>query len=149
MTPDWDAAPFERLFRMRHWLSMLVDTKLRRLTSASDLDTVIADSAQRPVLIFKHSLTCGVSAEALEHVEDYVDSNPGPVDAWIVAVQLNREVSSAAATRLGIRHETPQVLVVQNGGVMWHASHYRVTRAAVSAAMERLARTATTQNSLE
>jgi bacillithiol system protein YtxJ len=40
-------------------------------------------------------------------------------------------VSAAIEARLGIRHESPQVLVLLNRRVAWAASHYSVNRAAI------------------
>ena len=54
----------------------------------------------------------------------------------MVTVQTHRNVSNAVATRLGVRHETPQALLVRNGQVIWAASHFRVTAAAVAAALK-------------
>jgi len=50
-------------------------------------------------------------------------------------VQTHRAVSNAIAQKLGIRHETPQALLVKGGRVVWSASHFRVTAAAVENAL--------------
>ena len=39
--------------------------------------------------------------------------------------------------RTGVRHESPQVIVLVDGRVAWHASHHRVTAKAVRQALER------------
>jgi bacillithiol system protein YtxJ len=39
------------------------------------------------------------------------------------------------STRLGVRHETPQALLIRHGRVIWSASHFRVTAAAVQSAI--------------
>jgi hypothetical protein len=36
-----------------------------------------------------------------------------------------------------VRHETPQALLIQDGRVVWSASHFRVTADAVGAALQR------------
>jgi len=41
-------------------------------------------------------------------------------------VQTHRDVSNAVSARLGVRHETPQALLVRGGQVVWSASHFRV-----------------------
>ena len=33
--------------------------------------------------------------------------------------------------KLGVRHETPQALLIRDGRVVWSASHFRVTADAV------------------
>jgi bacillithiol system protein YtxJ len=90
--------------------------------------------------VFKHSFTCGTSAEALdeliEHLNEDIVAAGGPDTTYaIVTVQTHREVSNAVATRLGVRHETPQALLIRNGRVVWAASHFRVTADAVKKAL--------------
>jgi bacillithiol system protein YtxJ len=98
------------------------------------LNQAIAASHERPIVFFKHSTTCGISAEAYEQMVDAVDPE---TSAWyLIEVRTDRPVSSAIARRFGVRHESPQVLVVGGERVRWHASHHRVTASGVRAAIE-------------
>ena len=54
----------------------------------------------------------------------------------VVTVQTHRDVSTAVATRLGVRHETPQALLIVDGRVVWSASHYRVTAESIAKAIQ-------------
>jgi bacillithiol system protein YtxJ len=58
-----------------------------------------------------------------------------PPQYAMVTVQTHRAVSNAVAQRLGVRHETPQALLIRDGRVVWSASHFRVTAAAVEDAI--------------
>jgi monothiol bacilliredoxin len=113
---------------------------LRPLHHLDDLHRLLAESESRPVLLFKHSHTCGVSMEALDellaHLNDRGRHTFLPHYA-MVTVQTHRAVSNAIAQKLGVRHETPQALLVRNGRVIWSASHFRVTAAAVDDALKR------------
>jgi bacillithiol system protein YtxJ len=40
------------------------------------------------------------------------------------------------SARLGVRHETPQALLIRDRRVVWSASHFRVTADAVAKAIE-------------
>jgi bacillithiol system protein YtxJ len=101
---------------------------LLRLTSPDQIDTLIAESATRPVLLFKHSVSCGTSAYALDELRELLDRSHVPdVRYAVVVVQSDRATSNAVATRLGVRHETPQALLLRDGRVVWNASHHRVT----------------------
>ena len=111
------------------------------LTHLSDLDMLeaaIAESAERPVLLFKHSRTCGISCEALDeleaHVAEHVKKAPG-ASYKVITVQSHRGLSDSAAQRLGIRHETPQAILLKDGRAVWSASHFRITAAALSRAI--------------
>ena len=108
------------------------------METVPDLDAVLAGSVNRPVLIFKHSATCGTSALAQEEVDEIVsliEEEALPVDCFMVGVQAARTVSNEIETRLRVRHESPQVLLISNGQVIWRASHFRVTAKAMTAAL--------------
>jgi hypothetical protein len=53
----------------------------------------------------------------------------------LVEVQRARELSAEIAKRLGIDHESPQVIVLSNGQVVWNASHFKITSHAVAEAV--------------
>lgn len=98
-----------------------------------ELDALVAED--QPVVVFKHSGTCGISAEALDELVEHVSRSAGRVRYAIITVQTDRALSNAVAQRFGVRHETPQVLIVRGGRVVWSATHFRVTADAVSAAL--------------
>jgi len=85
-------------------------------------------------IIFKHSPYCGRSVSAEEQVQRYL-ARPGAVPVATVHVFDQRALSDALETVTGIRHESPQALVVRDGTVQWHASHRRVTDEALAAAV--------------
>ena len=103
-------------------------SSVRELTTTEHIEEAEAASARGPVLIFKHSLTCGTSAMAEEEVLDFVESGQCPMPVYWVRIQAQRGVSNAIAARFGIRHESPQVLILRDGKVIWSATHYRVTK---------------------
>jgi bacillithiol system protein YtxJ len=103
------------------------------------LERLLTTPDSRPLLLFKHSRSCGTSAEALDELEAHLSEEATADTRYaIVTVQTHREVSAAVALTLGVRHETPQALLIQDGRVVWSASHYRVTADAVEAAIKRL-----------
>ena len=103
----------------------------------SDLDRLLDESTRRPVLLFKHSYSCGTSAEALDQlIEHLEDARREGADYAVVTVQTHRDVSNAVSARLGVRHETPQALLIRDGRVVWSASHFRVTADAVTRALD-------------
>jgi bacillithiol system protein YtxJ len=52
-----------------------------------------------------------------------------------VVVQHSRSVSNAIAERTGIRHESPQAILLKGGEVVYHASHYDVTAEDIEAGL--------------
>jgi bacillithiol system protein YtxJ len=113
---------------------------LTQLQHLEQLDRLLSESHTRPLLLFKHSFSCGVSAEALDELIDHLNADivaagvPDPHYA-IVTVQTHRDVSNAVSSKLGIRHETPQALLIRDGRVIWSASHFRVTAEAMKQAL--------------
>jgi bacillithiol system protein YtxJ len=98
------------------------------LVDVQALDAAIAESRERPVLLFKHSRYCGVSCEALDELHAHIEARAGAGVAYkMITVQTHRPVSDAAATRLGVRHETPQAILLRDGKAVWNASHFRIT----------------------
>lgn len=98
------------------------------LHDVASLDEAIAESRERPVLLFKHSRYCGVSCEALDELQSHIDMGAAAsVSYKMITVQTHRPVSDAAAQRLGIRHETPQAILLRDGKAVWNASHFRIT----------------------
>jgi bacillithiol system protein YtxJ len=101
--------------------------RLSHLQDERELDAAIAESRDRPVLLFKHSRHCGVSCEALDELRDHIARATGATAYKMITVQTHRRVSDAAAARLGVRHETPQAILLCDGKVAWNASHFRIT----------------------
>lgn len=99
------------------------------LQEARDLEELLSHSHNRPVVVFKHSNSCGVSARAYREMAKLA----GPVG--IVTVQKARPLSNEIEERFELPHETPQVLVVRNGELAWSASHFRITTDAVNRAI--------------
>ena len=101
-----------------------------------ELEQLIAESERHPLLLFKHSYSCGISAEALDELVEHLSAPPSDVRYAIVTVQTHRDISNAVATRFGIRHETPQAILVRGGKAIWSASHFRVNAASLDKALQ-------------
>jgi bacillithiol system protein YtxJ len=100
---------------------------LKTLPDTAALDAAIAESRERPVVIFKHSRTCGISCEAFDELHAHLADAPLEASYNLITVQSHRSVSDEAAARLGVRHETPQVILLRDGLPVWNASHFRIT----------------------
>ena len=109
------------------------------LDSADVLEDVIVTSEERLVLLFKHSVTCGTSAQAYDELVDHLITCQHTTQYVIVTVQTHRDLSDAVAARFKVRHETPQTLLIHKGQVVWEASHFSVTAETIKAAIDRYA----------
>lgn len=114
-------------------------TSLQTLTTPEELDRALGQSSQRPAVIFKHSPTCGISAQAFESISEWLRGEVPDADFYLVPVPAGRELSTRLSQKFGIRHESPQVMVIDGGEVTWHGSHFRATASAIAAALDKLA----------
>lgn len=114
----------------------LEDMGVRALCGVDELDGVLAESGGRDVLLFKHSTTCPISASAYRRVAAWLGEAGAAAPAvYLVKVIESRALSNEIAARLGVRHESPQVILVRGGQAVWHASHGGIDGAAIQRAL--------------
>ena len=97
-----------------------------KVTDTKSFEELTDRSNERPVVIFKHSLTCPISGAAYDQMAEFEG------EVALVEVQRARELSEEIERRLGVAHESPQVIVLHNGQVVWNASHFKITADAVA-----------------
>lgn len=107
--------------------------QIHELTDRNDVEAMLAASFEGPVALLKHSIACPLSARGRREFAGLDGDGDPPL--YTVIVQVARDVSHYVAERLGVRHETPQVLLVKDGEVVYHASHFGVTASAVREAV--------------
>lgn len=108
-----------------------MENTFEKIADQGALENWITRSYREPVVIFKHSNSCGISARA--HAEmSRVDLPIG-----LVTVQDERDVSDEIETRFNLAHETPQALVLRNSEIVWSGSHGQITSNALVAAVEK------------
>lgn len=98
-----------------------------RLTEATQLDAVRGEAL---AVIYKHSPLCGVSSMARQEIRSFMDAHPD-VPLYEVDVVRDRSLSRAVERAFGVRHQSPQALVLRQGEVVWHGSHGAVSRSAL------------------
>lgn len=103
---------------------MATDTPFHTLASEDDWTRALEQSKTTPVLIFKHSSACPISADANEEMTVLANDD---VPVYRVVVQEHRAVSDHIADALGVQHETPQAVVVQDEAAVFDTSHFNVT----------------------
>ena len=86
------------------------------LNTSQDLDAALQASHEQPIVIFKHSNSCPFSARAQEQVANAKHD----LEIYGVVVQYGKDVSDAIAERLGVKHASPQAIVVRNGEAQSH-----------------------------
>lgn len=99
------------------------------IADASQAEKAVAASALKPVIIYKHSPICGLSDIAIVEFERFRLGDPGRFDFYQVDVIGARSASQMLERLLGVRHESPQVLMVWDSRCVWHASHRAIKEA--------------------
>lgn len=101
------------------------------------LDDAFARSYQEPVFVFKHSLVCPVSSSAWTRFEAFAHAHAERAHFFVLKIQKVRPLSNDLAERTGVRHESPQALLLREGKAVWHTSHGGITAAALAEALAR------------
>ena len=103
-----------------------------KLEREEDLERVLAADL---ALVYKHSPRCALSLFAHGQVKRFAELYSG-VPVCMIDVVVNRDVSNAVARRVGVPHESPQVILLRRGEPVWHASHGKVRAKAIAGAIE-------------
>lgn len=97
----------------------------KHLILEEGLETIAKESHNKPQLIFKHSTRCSISSMAKNRLER--DWNLENVDTWYLDLIAYRPVSNMIEKRFGVRHESPQAILIDKGQVSYHASHNSIS----------------------
>ncbi len=104
-----------------------METRFASVADHAALDRLLTTAGT--VVLFLHDEGCPTSHRA--HAE--VARLGGEVA--VVDVRRQRDLTRAIAGLTGVRHESPQVIVLQDGRAAWAASHRGITAEAVAQAV--------------
>ena len=94
------------------------------LTREDQIQDIIEESKQKPVVIFKHSTSCSISATAKGRLErQWSESDLAHVKPYYLDLLSYRPVSNQVARTFDIEHESPQLLLIRNGECILDQSH--------------------------
>lgn len=100
----------------------------KHLTQKLQLEEIDSQSQKQPIVIFKHSTRCSISAASLNRLERKWNAEKSAnADAYILDLIANRELSNFIAEKYAIEHESPQVLLIQNGDCVYSNSHFGIS----------------------
>lgn len=104
----------------------------RSLSDDRELQEIIQDSHSQPQAIFKHSIRCGISAMMKKRLENKWEKCNPNLPIYLLDLVNNRDLSNKVADELSVRHESPQLIVLENGQVSYHNSHIGISSTAVA-----------------
>ena len=94
------------------------------LNSIEQLDEIEQKSNSKYQAIFKHSTRCGISSGVLRQFERQEDT--GEVDFYLLDLLSFRPISEEITSKFGVMHQSPQLIVLNDGAVVAHGSHYDI-----------------------
>ena len=104
----------------------IVEVPWHVLGRLEQLDAIVEESQTKPVAIFKHSTRCGISRGVLKIFERNYKYNDDQVKLYFLDLLQNRDISNEIAARFKVRHESPQMLVIENGVAVYNNSHHAI-----------------------
>ena len=113
------------------------ETDWVQLESEDAVEEVFAASGGRIQLILKHSQSCAVSFFAKQNLDSVPLEEWPEMDRSMVEVVRFRPISQYIAQKTSVRHESPQVLVIANREVIFHASHSEVNKVNIQQAYKK------------
>lgn len=101
--------------------------KWEYLKTREDLNKLDVESRSAPVVIFKHSTRCSISAASLNRLErNWDDQKTGNLKAYFLDLISYREISQEISSRYGIEHESPQLLLIKDARCTYTTSHFGI-----------------------
>lgn len=91
------------------------------LVKEEQLSAIKEKSKQSPQLIFKHSTRCSISSVVKSRLEK--GTPPAGVECYFLDLIANRRLSDAVAKTFDVYHESPQILLINNGECVYDESH--------------------------
>jgi bacillithiol system protein YtxJ len=114
-------------------------TTYQEIESKTRLEELIRSTREHPLLIFKHSNSCGISNRAFDEFQKYLDTpESASVGNYVIVVQHSREASNELERLTGIRHESPQAILVNKGKAVWSDSHMALKKGLLLEALKNL-----------
>lgn len=108
---------------MKNWI---------KLTTEAAISSIVAQSEQKPQVIFKDSTTCGISAHAKARLEDGYAQLDGKADFHYLDLLTYRPVSNLIAQELQVTHQSPQIIVLKDKQVVYTTSHHAIDPAVIA-----------------
>jgi bacillithiol system protein YtxJ len=109
---------------------MTVKKEWNEISDLNDLQLIKQESHKRKALIFKHSTRCGISRMVLRSFESKLTELNENNDLYFLDLLQHREISHAIEKQFMVKHESPQLIVIENEKAVKSASHYGVVELA-------------------
>ncbi len=93
-----------------------------KFKETTHLTLIIEKSNIKPTIIFKYSNNCGSS----DRLKKEIESKKLKQEIYLVTVQNQPVLSKNISEWFNIKHETPQIIVLDHGKVIYSADHNQI-----------------------
>ena len=104
----------------------------KHITDIKTINEIIDASDNRTQILFKDSVTCGISAFAKSRLVDGNHLIIEQADFNYLDLLKYRDISNHIAEVLNVYHQSPQILVVKNKEVVYTSSHHSIQPAEIA-----------------
>lgn len=101
------------------------------LKTVDQFENILKKSLETPQLIYKHSISCGISSMIKYRLEK--NSPPPDIDFHFLDILRFRSLSNLIASKLDVHHESPQVLLIRNAKCVYDESHMGINMKEIAA----------------
>lgn len=98
----------------------------KKIESEKDLDSAVEKSSKQKVLIFKHSTRCFISKTVLKNFEKQMQDSDKDYAYYFLDLLAHRPISNEIESRFDVVHQSPQLIVLENGKAVKNASHHNI-----------------------
>jgi bacillithiol system protein YtxJ len=114
-----------------------VSVPWKNIVDISQLEEVDQRSKEKAVILFKHSTRCSISAMSLSRFERTYQEEAA-FEPYFLDLIAHRDISNAIAERYGVKHESPQAILIKNGKPVFDSSHMGISFAELNDQAEKL-----------
>lgn len=99
----------------------------KNIESIQMLDELVSLTQDKAVLIFKHSTRCSISMMVLTRFQSEWDLNISNCELYFLDLIAHRDISNKIEEITGVIHQSPQVIVLRKGEVLYEESHNSIS----------------------
>jgi bacillithiol system protein YtxJ len=99
---------------------------MNNFLETTHLSEIIELSNTTPVIIFKYSNSCGSSSRLKNDFQNRIESKSLKVPVFLVTVQTMKSLSQKIEEYFNIKHESPQVIILNRGKVTYKENHIAI-----------------------
>lgn len=104
---------------------------INRVSTIQQFDELV--NSNEKFIFLKHSTTCPISHAAYTEFLAFASSFEN-IPLYYLHVQDDRELSNYIAEKTSIKHESPQLIIFENGKPVFDTSHFSIKKDAIEKA---------------